>query len=458
MGRAQAVGHRSRQMPRTLLQVTQPNRCGSISGSETATLRAVMIPPAVRLVVSAVIAVALGCGTEVAAAGAPAAANHGVPTERAPTAEQTAVPPAELPPGIERDYAEYLVLKEQLRSRYGLDYWLDLTLMPQWTAAKGAVPIGLFAYTPTINWTPFTDSALGSGRFAFSFQQNRFWTGRNITALQERVGFLSAPNDWFRNLRGPMQLTYTHTLPHGWNWLSTTVGQYSFGRYDTNDYAGNALTNFINYALAQNGTQAYVGADLGAYVQAAGPDQQWLLAAGFQGADNLTGQGLSTRGLASGKTANFAAARLTPSGWGGTYGLLWYFQPATPAQPSRSQGISFSATQELGAGRGVFLRVNTASGLASPIAVSVAWGVVEDDPTGRGRSDQIGLGFGWNNTNLKAVGRPARSAELVVELYANCAVSQAFKIGPDIQVYPRPALAARSGPAAVFTIRGTASF
>jgi len=112
--------------------------------------------------------------------------------------------------------------------------------------------------------------------------------------------------------------------------------------------------------LAQNGTQAYVSADLGAYAQAAGPDQQWVLAGGFQGANNLTGEGLSARGIATGKLAYFAAARLAPGGWNGTYSLLWYLQPAIPAQPSQSQGLSFSGAQKLG-GWGAFLRVNTAS-------------------------------------------------------------------------------------------------
>jgi hypothetical protein len=54
--------------------------------------------------------------------------------------------------------------------------------------------------------------------------------------------------------------------------------------FDQTEYAGNAQTNFINYALAQNGTQAYVSADLGACAQAAAPKREWVLAAGVQGA------------------------------------------------------------------------------------------------------------------------------------------------------------------------------
>jgi hypothetical protein len=396
-------------------------------------------------------------GTTVAMA-APAAANRGVPADRTaerPATGEPAVAPAEPPPGIEGDYAAF---KEMLRIEYGLQYSLDVSLVPQWTAAKGGDAVGNFIYAPTISWTPFADSWTGSGTFVFSYQQNRFWTRSDTNALLARVGFLSAPSDWFGNLSGVAQLTYSHTLPDAWSWLSATVGQYSFALYDQAQYAGGSPTNFSNYALAQNGTQAYVSADLGAFAQAATPDREWALAGGFQGATNLSGEGISPRGIETGRLAYFAAAQYAPSGWGGSYGLLWYLQPAVPDQPSNSHGISFSAAQRIAAKWAAILRVNTASGFASPIATSVAWGVIEDDPFGRGRPDQIGFGFAWNQTNIKAVGQPARSAELVAEIYASYALFDGLKVGPDLQLYNHPALAPGSGAAAVFTLRGTASF
>src|SRR4051794_2491295 len=142
------------------------------------------------------------------AAAAPAAANRGVPT------------------GIQRDDAEYLASKEELRTRYGLDYSLDITLMPQWAAAKGGGSVGNFIYSPSATWTPFADAAAGSGAITFSLQQNRFWTQRDITTLQTHAGFLTPPSDWFTNVASLGQLTYTHTLPGSWNWLSMTLGQY----------------------------------------------------------------------------------------------------------------------------------------------------------------------------------------------------------------------------------------
>ncbi len=330
--------------------------------------------------------------------------------------------------------------------------------MPQWTAAKGGSEVGNFVHSPSFTWTPFADTAAGSGTFTGSLQQNRFWTGRNTAAVQRRVGFLAPPSDWPGNQTNVNQLTYTHTLPGAWRWLAVTAGQYSFGTYDQNDYAGNAQTNFVNYALAQNATQTYTTSDLGGFVEATSPDNQWTLAGGVQGATNLAGDDISTRGLATGRLATFAAVQFTALPLGANYSLMWYRQPAVPAQPSASHGVSLSMTQTIAKNLGVLLRVNTATGSASPIASSVAGGIVADDPLARGEPDQIGLGIAWNQTNLKALGQPARRSELVAELYANYAVFRGLKIGPDIQLYDHPALATGAGMAAVFTLRATASF
>src|SRR5262249_46377178 len=98
------------------------------------------------------------------------------------------------------------------------------------------------------------------------------------------------------NLRQYSQFMYTHTFTDGWDWLSVTVGQYAFGAYDGNQYAGNAGTNFISYPLTQNGTQAYPNGALGAYAQAV--TQQFTFAGGFQSATNVAGD--SYRCAASG--------------------------------------------------------------------------------------------------------------------------------------------------------------
>jgi len=66
---------------------------------------------------------------------------------------------------------------------------------------------------------------------------------------------------------------------------------------------------------------------------------------------------------------------------------------------------------------GLFLRANGAGGTAIPIETSVAWGGIYNNPLGRNKLDQAGLGIFCDKTNLKAVGQPARNAEWGSELY-----------------------------------------
>jgi Carbohydrate-selective porin, OprB family len=371
-----------------------------------------------------------------------------------PPEEPPAVPPIEVPPGFGRDYDEYLQFKQALQDATGIEYSLAVSVLPQWAGP----PATNFVYTPWISWTPFSDSSVGSGAFVFSFQRNQYWSRTNGTTLQARSNLLTPPSDWGGNFSQLAQLSYTQTLPGQWRWLSATVGQYSFGLYDRNEYAGDAQFNFVNYALAQNGTQAYVGGDLGAYAQAAAPDREWTLAGGFQGATNLGGSGLSTRGIATGKLAYFVAAQASPNALGGSYSLLWYVQPAVPAMPTSAQGISFNAVRNISRKLGLFLRVNHASGLTSAIETSLGWGIVINEPLARRPLDQVGLGFAWNETNLRAVDEPARGSEFVSEVYYSYAVFQGLRIGPDVQLYADRALARGAGPAAVLTLRGTAIF
>jgi carbohydrate-selective porin OprB len=172
----------------------------------------------------------------------------------------------------------------------------------------------------------------------------------------------------------------------------------------------------------------------------------------------VNGSGISTRGFKTGKLAYFSAAQIAPRRWSGTYSLLRYLQPAIPERPSRLQGCRSAPRRSSGAIAARFCASIRRAASASPIAVSVGWGVVKDDLFARGQPDQLGLGFAWNKTNIAAVGQPARTAEFVAESYARYAVLAALRIGPDIQLYNHPALAAGFGPAAVFSLHSTASF
>ena len=268
--------------------------------------------------------------------------HHAAPVEP-PPAPQTILAEPDVSLGLDPLYDRYLVWKQQLQASYNLQYYLQVSLLPQWATPHGGPALFDFIWTPTIVWKPFSDTPAGSGSFTFSAQQNRFWTKANTVALQARAGLLTPPSDWFVDTTDYAQLTYTHTLPGAWCWLSATVGQYSFGAWDANQYAGNAQINFVNYALAQNGTQNYVSGDLGAYAEATAAVHDLLFAGGFQGATNFAGSTITTHSFAERKLAYFVAARWSPNLLaGGSYGLLWDIQPALPASGvSSSRGLSF---------------------------------------------------------------------------------------------------------------------
>ncbi len=354
---------------------------------------------------------------------------------------------------------EYRGFKKEFKRDYDLHYSMTVSIIPQWGMPDGGPGVVQMVYTPYVTWSPFTDTAVGSGSFSFAMQQTQFWTSTTTQSQQARLGLITPPNDQTTNVRQYNQLMYTHTLPDAWSWLSVTAGQYTFAAFDSNLYAGNVQTNFISYPLAQNATQTYPYGALGAYAQAATPDQQFTFAGGFQGATNVAGDAISTRGFATGKYAYFIAGEWAPNFLGGgTYSLLGYYQPSVPQQPSNSPGVSFNAVQNFDPKWGLFLRANGAGGTAIPIETSVAWGGIYNNPFGRNNLDQVGLGMFWDKTNLKAVAQPARNAEWGAELYYNYVLFKGLWLTPDIQVYFDPALHPGAGPAAVFTIRTTALF
>ena len=192
---------------------------------------------------------------------------------------------------------EYRGFKKEFKRDYDLHYSMTVSIIPQWGMPDGGPGVVQMVYTPYVTWSPFTDTAVGSGSFSFAMQQTQFWTSTTTQSQQARLGLITPPNDQTTNVRQYNQLMYTHTLPDAWSWLSVTAGQYTFAAFDSNLYAGNVQTNFISYPLAQNATQTYPYGALGAYAQAATPDQQFTFAGGFQGATNVAGDAISTRGF-----------------------------------------------------------------------------------------------------------------------------------------------------------------
>jgi porin len=361
-----------------------------------------------------------------------------------------------------RTYDSYLESKKTISEQYNFDFSMDVSQYVQF-GSKGN-PVWLNVFYPTATWRPFTDTAIGSGEINFTFGHQAYFSGTNTGIQAERLGLITLPNDWASDNFSWSTIAYTHTLPGSLNWLSITGGQYNLFSFDPSEYAGNAQTTFISYSFAQDATQTFPNAGLGAYLQAKAPNGQFRAAGGFQGATDLSGSMITTSGIAHGNVLGWGNLQWTPTinGLGdGIYSLLVYEQPSIPNVSNSSTGISFSASQALTDKWGAFLRVNNATGSDIPIATSVDFGGVRNNPFDRNPLDQAGLAFGWNKTNQDFVGvlpGGVRAGEWVSEIYYRYTLVKALSLTPDAQVFWNPALRPSDGPGAVFTLRATVSF
>lgn len=353
-------------------------------------------------------------------------------------------------------YDEYLAFKTRLQDEYNIGFTMPASIYTQWAGPNGGQGNVELVYTPNIVWKPFTDTEIGSGSVDVLFQQYHFWTRPSTGTRLATMGLITQTNAWPQNGYQLTQLTYTHTFPG--KWLSIAAGQYTFGQYDDNQYSGDAQTSFINYALAQSGTQTYANAGMGAYAQL-NPTESLQFAGGMQSATDITGHAVTMNGFGSNKIAWFASAQWTTTFLGGgTYNIIYYDQPSVPLQPSASKGISFSASQDFDDQYGVFLRVNNASGAAIPIQTSVGFGLVVNDPFDRMRLDQAGIAVAWDKANKSNLGGAGRNAEWIGELYYNYWLFKGMILTPDVQVYVNPVLAPDTKLAGVFTLRTTFQF
>jgi len=112
---------------------------------------------------------------------------------------------------------EYRGFKKELRRDYDLHYSMTVSIIPQWGIPDGGPGVVQMVYTPYVTWSPFTDTAVGSGSFAFAMQQTQFWTKTTTKSQQARLGLITPPNDQTTNVRQYNQLMYTHTLPDTWS-------------------------------------------------------------------------------------------------------------------------------------------------------------------------------------------------------------------------------------------------
>jgi hypothetical protein len=352
---------------------------------------------------------------------------------------------------------------------------MAFSLYPQFATDGGGKPVWLVVYYPTLAWRPFTDTAAGSGKLDVVVGHQTYYSRTNTGDQSARLGLITFTNEWTNDNLELSTIAYTHTLPGDLNLVSVTVGQYSLFNFDPNQYAANAQTSFIGFALSQDATQTAPDAGLGTYLKVRTPDDQFSLAGGVQGASNLAADRLTTDGLSSSKRLSWGNVQWTPKSpdlGAGLYSVLYYVQPFIEGISSHSVGVSFSASQEIGERWGAFLRLSNATGSDIAIKTSLAFGGVRNDPFGRNPTDRLGVGAAVNKTNRAAIGdEPAGSRETDVlttqgprnhewmsEVFYNYTVSKAIRITPDAQVFWNPALGSKKDPEAVFTLRTTLFF
>jgi hypothetical protein len=105
---------------------------------------------------------------------------------------------------------EYRGFKKELKRDYDLHYSMTVSIIPQWAIPDGGPGVVQMVYTPYVTWSPFTDTAVGSGSFSFAMQQTQFWTKPITESQQARLGLITPPNDQTVNVRQYNQLMYTH--------------------------------------------------------------------------------------------------------------------------------------------------------------------------------------------------------------------------------------------------------
>jgi hypothetical protein len=373
-------------------------------------------------------------------------------------------------------YGAYLAFKRQLKDEVKFQYSVVMTALPQWGLPKGGPGVVNFITSPNVAWQAFADPSIGTGSFNVSLLKYQFWTAQDTDAQSTRLGVNTPSSDWNSNGHEYGQFTYTHRLPG--DWLSVSFGQYTFGGFDANKYGTDAQLYFVNDALTQNASQTYANAGLGAYAEARLAGKQLILATGFQGATDVLGDTVTNRGFRTGKYAYFASAQWAPSFMPGSrFGLLWYTQPAVPEFPSRSEGVSINAAQDIGADWNVFLRANQASGTDNTIASSIGVGLIRNNLFQRGKEDEAGIGFFWDKTNMGAaallppdeafgVADPLhpviRGAEWGTEIFYRFSVFKGLQVTPDVQLFFGSTFGGgptqQSGTVAVFTVRSTLFF
>jgi len=348
---------------------------------------------------------------------------------------------------------DYTAMKNYLNKQYGFSYNLNYSLLVQHGAPNGRYNPVQSYLAPSIAWTTF-DNNYGTGILNASYT-SVFYGNHNANDVGNRIGTATPINDADDNEQEFSTLYYTYQLPQQYNWITFGLGQYTIYNFDGTDYNNNPQGNFINYALAQNGSATYADAGLGAYVQAT--PGNWLFAAGAQDATNISAVSVRFNHLHDGHYTTFGQIGYNPTirGLGaGQYSVLVYNQPYVSEQPQTTNGWSLNMQQNIGEKWAVFGRINGVSGNIATIKNSYSAGMVYNNPLNRNALDQIGLAYAYNDIDETAVGEPTyESGEHVLEAFWTWGITKWAALTPDIQFYIHPALNQNSDYATVASLR-----
>lgn len=355
--------------------------------------------------------------------------------------------------------SEYQQFKNNLNTKYGFDYNVDVSVLGQRTSPSGKNNAVQAYIYPEFAWTTF-DNHYGTGTLNFAYTIIRYGN-HNANDLANNSGYMTGINDYTDNENQFDELYYTYQLGGNWNWLTLALGQFPLYNFDGTDYDENQQVNFLNDALAQNASASYSDAGLGGYVQIT-PNEEWSFAFGGQDATNIEAPSIRFNHLDENHYTTFGYVAYTPTikGLGeAEVSLLVYNQPGVTEQPQTTNGWSLNLSQNIGEKLSVFARVNEVSGSMEEIRQSWVFGGVYNNPLDRNPLDQIGLAYAYNKIDEAAVGETLScDAEQVIEAYWAWGIGDMLTITPDVQLYINPALNSKSDYGVVTSLRATVFF
>lgn len=355
----------------------------------------------------------------------------------------------------------YSDFKEAVDKMIGLQFGMDISFTAQRLSPNGKQTAIQAIYYPYAEWTLFKDKGFwGTAELNFSYNLVRYW-GQEASVLQDRGQIVNSINDYPSKDDTFSQMSFTHTWGGSLSWLSWTVGQFPIYNFDGTDYDANEQTGLINYVLAQNATQAYPSASLGAYVQIT-PTENLTIAGGYQDAHNVGGNKIEFDTAFDGKYTGFASVSYNFNLFGkpGQYSALGYYQPSVEEQEGYTWGWSLNSQQGLTEKLTIFNRINGISEEILPISRSYVLGLAYKDPLNRNPLDVITFAAAYNQLSAQGLGNPAynRAYEMAFEVQWVWGFSQYLTITPDIQVYPNAGLNSEEEFVTVASLRTTFMF